>query len=319
MKSRSEKLKQSFQIAEEIMKKRAVSFYQAFCLLPKDRFLGITAIYAFCRYADDLGDGDLPKQEKESALEQLAENVRQLYLQEETDFHTHADKGWWMAFADTARKYEIDSYGFLNQIAGQRMDAERMRIQNMNELLEYCRLVAGSVGTMLAPLLINHEKYLPDHDFILRCEKLGIGMQITNILRDVGEDYRQRGRIYLPQDKLDEYGIGNDFFEQYIIKGQAGQEIPQAFIRLWEELAVLADEFYQEHEKNLEYFLPIARFPLIAAALSYRAIAEAVRRQKYNCLTQRCYTTAATRLKLIAKAKQMAVQYESTDSKAKHI
>lgn len=303
MKKPKDSLKISYEVAKKIMKERATSFYQAFQLLPAERFLGICAVYAFCRYADDIGDGNLSKEEKTKFLEELEQNLRKLYKEEaKSDFREE----WWEAFADTVRKYKIPPQGFLSQIEGQRRDIGLEQIPNMQEFLEYCRLVAGSVGVMLAPLLAGEKSNPSDPDFILSCEKLGIGMQITNILRDVGEDYKERHRIYLPQDKLMEYGIDRNFFETYIVKGNSGQELPESFLRLWEELAELADDFYDAYKEKLRYFLPEARFPLVAAALCYREIAEAVRRENHDCLTQRCYTSAFTRMQLIAKAKKIA-------------
>lgn len=158
---------------------------------------------------------------------------------------------------------------------------------------------------MLAPVLADYEKYPIDNTFIASCENLGIGMQITNILRDIGEDYKQRQRIYLPQKMLKKYGIFEAFFIRYITNGQKGQDLPESFIRLWEELAKLADGYYDGFKKELYRFLPEARFPLTAAALLYHGISEVIRQNNYDCLTQRCYTSKAERLSLILKAKKM--------------
>ena len=81
-------------------------------------------------------------------------------------------------------------------------------------------------------------------------------------------------------------------------------EISKKFINMWEYLAQLADDYYFQYEKWLNYFHKSAQLPLVAAALSYRAIAQAVRDEEYNCFTKRCYTTKITRGEMILQAKK---------------
>lgn len=299
-------LKKSYRTAIEIMKRRAVSFYQTFRCLPEERFQSVAALYAFCRYADDLVDSAAKNHSDESldGLNRLERTIRGLYS-EKDQFEIPAEEDWWIAFADSIQKFMIPIDGFLKQIDGQRKDAEFADIQTLRELFEYCRLVAGSVGKILLPLLVTCEADLADQKFIASCENLGVAMQLTNILRDVGEDLRTRNRVYLPAAMMTEYGVDREkLYELCYIRDDelVRRSIPQAFIALWEKLAGLADRFYFQFEERISWFDPACRAPLIASALVYRGIADAVRNEAYNCFTKRCYTNPATRLSLIAAA-----------------
>lgn len=301
------KLTVSYDDAEHIMKKRATSFYQAFRHLPYERFQSVAAVYAFCRYADDTVDADIDGQNKEKvliALDELEEWLKSLYDSSLPPLDLPG-QSWTFAFIDTIRRYSIPIDSFLLQIEGQRSDANFHDLQTLEDLILYSKRVAGSVGTMMLPILADQQEYASDPDFIAACENLGIGMQITNILRDVGEDLRTRDRMYLPADLLKEYGIKRTDLEALAVYSDAELvegKIPKPFIKLWEVLSLQADTYYQDYEKFLDYFHPACRLPIVAAALSYHAITDAVREASYNCFTKRCYTSLATRESLIKQA-----------------
>lgn len=115
MKHDHDSLLQSYEKAKDIMKNRAASFYQAFHLLPKKRFLGICAVYAFCRYADDISDGDLLKTEKVGALQKLEENLRNIYT-EHADQRSDCMFPWWDAFVDTVKNIKSPRKGFSTKL-----------------------------------------------------------------------------------------------------------------------------------------------------------------------------------------------------------
>lgn len=302
----------SYHAADQIMKDRATSFYQAFRHLPTERFQGVAAVYAFCRYADDTVD-HVSLGQSAAALEQLdllEARLRAIY-EDEDDWGLMENAPWWPAFVDTVRRFSVPIDSFLQQIEGQRRDADFRDIQSIEELLEYCRLVAGSVGTMLLPLLVADDADLDNSEFVSACQSLGVGMQITNILRDVGEDLKTRNRIYLPADLLKEYQITRTQLLELATCSDAARlqaAIPKNFVLLWERLAELADRYYVQYENWISWFHPSCQIPLTSAALVYRAIANAVRGQSYNCFSKRCYTDAATRASLIALATKRVMQ-----------
>jgi phytoene synthase len=136
-------------------------------------------------------------------------------------------------------------------------------------------------------------------------------MQITNILRDVGEDLRLRNRVYLPADLRSRHGVFRSSLESLAAEqtdGGGKMQIPRSFIALWEELAALAEPYYHAYEGWIGAFHPGCRVPLAAAALSYRAIADAVRDAAHDCFTRRGYTSAQTRAQCLAQARQLVAQ-----------
>ena len=309
----------AYAAAVATMQSRAVSFHQAFSQLPAARFRGVAALYAFCRHADDLVDqagGGAAVDRALLSLDELEADVHGLDVSGAAGRAAPNGGGretlpWWPAFAATVRRHQIPLDSFLRQIEGQRMDAGLRDIDTVAHLLDYCRLVAGSVGVMMLPLLADDTTDVRDPGLIKACEDLGVGMQITNILRDVGEDLRLRNRVYLPADLRARHGVLRSSLEHLAAResdGGAEHQIPPGFIALWEELATLAEPYYQAYEGWIGAFHPGCRVPLAAAALSYRAIADAVREAAHDCFTRRGYTSAETRAQCLAQARQLVAQ-----------
>lgn len=308
------KLAASYQAADRIMKERAVSFYHAFSHIPAERFQGVTAVYAFCRYADDLVDctaakgGTAAVSDRLDELEQLITRICSDAVPSGsgTDRYPAVYEPWWPAFEDTVTRCRIPAVGFLMQIDGQRLDMAPEDIQDTDELIRYCRLVAGSVGRMMLPFLARSE-VCTDEPLIEACEQLGIAMQITNILRDVGEDLREKNKVYIPASLLTEYGVGRETLAvlAHRMKDEPAQPVPEPFIRLWEALAATADRYYLPYQKMRDCFHPQCFVPLFAAAKMYQAIAGAVRAAAYNCFTQRCYTDTETRKSILLEAQSL--------------
>jgi len=302
-------LKKSYDYSIKVMKERAVSFYYAFSHLEKERFLGVASIYAFCRYADDVADGDIKaytKEEKLGIFSFLEDELSKIYIGRK-DFLI--DEIWWDAFVHTVKKYKIPIEPFIEQLKGQKSDTDFNDINNISELIEYSRLVAGSVGGMMMPILKKDNK--KNEALYNACVDLGIGMQITNILRDVGEDIRNRNRVYIPLSLLKEKGIDRAMLIELSNKEKDSDIrdlIPKGFIEVWEELATLADTYYERYLPFINEFHKTTRLPLVGAALSYREIGVAVRKEGYNCFTKRCYTKESERITIIKEAKRLVEQ-----------
>lgn len=316
----------SYQIADSIMCKRATSFYSAFQEMQPDDFRDIAAIYAFCRYADDLSDNSTPENTSHTAkmLDELEQDVLSLY-QENSSSRLHSKYDWWMAFEHTVICRQIPAEPFLLQIEGQRHDVFFRPIKTVDDLIDYSKKVAGSVGLMLAPMLRGEKA---TEDFESLCESLGIAMQITNILRDIGEDIRERNRIYLPTTLRKHYRVSKSTLRQLSSVPPAWKRflpffrkkvIPSRLILLWEELATLSEAYYQPIYQNLYMFRKEAILPVTAAAVFYQAILDEVRKNRYDCFSQRCYTNAATRAFLLHKVKEKIHGYAPTTKANKEI
>ncbi|MCT1797254.1 phytoene/squalene synthase family protein [Aerococcus viridans] len=294
--ARNRSLSASYKASENTMAAASKSFYQAFRLLPKETFEGVAALYAYNRYVDDIADsGELTQEEALRRLDDLEAQILNIETNEEVPF------AWWLAFKDTVSTYQVSTDALLKQIQGQRMDILGYKVVDMADLVAYASNVAGSVGEMLLPLLVDETSEI-NQAMCQAAIDLGIGMQLTNILRDVGEDYRERQRIYLPKTLLDLYGVDEAMINQLSYEGGA---IPQNWIDLWEHLSQIADQYYYSIEPFLKDFNQAAQLPILTSAYIYHGIGDAVRKANYNCFTQRNYTSSLERARLIYKAKKV--------------
>lgn len=290
-------LKASYLACENIMAKESKSFYQAFHLLPREAFQGVAALYAYNRYVDDVADSD--HFSKEVALDEL-KKLEDKILHLDTSEDVEAD--WWMAFKDTVLTWKVSTTALLKQIQGQRMDILGHKVVDMADLVAYSSNVAGSVGEMLLPLLVD--KDTPISETLRQAAiDLGIGMQLTNILRDVGEDYRDRQRIYLPQTLLDAYNVDEAMIKRLSYHDE--EEIPQNFIDLWEHIYQIGDQYYDSIKPVIKDFSQVAQLPILSSAYIYHGIGNAVRKANHNCFTKRNYTNNIERMRLIYQARKV--------------
>jgi phytoene synthase len=272
-------------LTEQIIKKNSASFYAAFSKIKdKHRRRGIFSVYAFCRYVDDLID------EKKDLNQLLA------YKSKLDDFVKGRSLGGfrWRTLKDTAKRFYPDNYDYqpyYQMIEGQEFDSHPVRMETLDQLLHYCDLVAGSVGKMLLPLLapkatVNLQPF---------AIALGRAFQLTNILRDIGEDYR-RDRVYIPKSLLTAH--------HYSLSDLNQSTINSSFISLWEEIATLAEKYYQEALPMLIHFPEDSRWPLKGALLVYRAILAVVRKKKYTVMKIKHYVPDDEKMTIIRQLKK---------------
>ncbi len=181
-------IEQAYAEVERITRARARNFAYGIMVLPKRKRRAIAAIYAFAREVDDIADGDAPPGERRSRLEELHARLDE----------TPGEEAMWVALADARARYPISARALHDLVDGGLMDTERRRYVDFDELLGYCRRVAGAVGVACTAV------YGADQP--QRAEALGIALQLINIMRDVPEDWRL-GRVYLPQDELASFGV----------------------------------------------------------------------------------------------------------------
>ena len=181
-------------------------------------------------------------------------------------------------------------------------------IEDKEDLILYCKKVAGTVGLMLAPMLRGERA---DGQYESICESLGIAMQITNILRDIGEDLRDQNRIYIPKTFMKKYSVTRKDLENLSVLPstlsirhlffKSNFKVGDNIVNLWEETALLSKHYYDKFYKHLYMFSFDTIFPVTAAAVYYQAILEEVRRNNYDCFTKRCYTSAKTKRDLLKR------------------
>jgi phytoene synthase len=186
-------LTEAYARCEEITKTEARNFYYGIRLLPGDKRAVLCAVYALARRMDDIGDGDLPAEAKTAALAELRTDLAAL--------DTSTDPVL-IAVGDAARRYPIPLGAFGELIDGVEMDVTGRHYETFDDLVSYCRCVAGAVGRLCLGVFGSR----PHPDAPRYADQLGIALQQTNILRDIREDL-MNSRIYLPQEDLDRFGV----------------------------------------------------------------------------------------------------------------
>ena len=179
----------AYKHCESVTKKHAKNFYYAFRTLPHRKRRAIYAIYAFCRICDDIADGDIPLVDQKSQFSQMRKQLHE-------SIEYPSNKLIFTALKDVVTIFNIPINYLEEIIQGVEMDLVNTRYETFEELLTYCYKVASVVGLICFEIFGYKnsvaKKYAID---------LGIAMQLTNILRDIKEDY-ERGRIYIPQQEM---------------------------------------------------------------------------------------------------------------------
>ncbi|QGG58269.1 phytoene/squalene synthase family protein [Paenibacillus sp. FSL W8-1187] len=260
---------------EAVMKRSSASFYEAFRLLSSPRREAVFVLYAFCRMIDDSVD---EPDTSPYTLDELEERFERL---ESAEGHFI-----WPALRWLLASFPIGKEPFRTQMGGQRMDQVRTHYRSMEELEDYCYRVAGSVGEMLLPVL--HER--PGAAITEAGVWLGKGMQIVNIMRDVGEDQRL-GRRYVPLELMERCGYSEEQFERGVVN--------EAFLRVLEELASVAAEWFRRGLEGIHTYPADSAFSIRLAAAYYGEIVEAVRAIGGEVFTRRAYVDDEGRKRLL--------------------
>jgi 15-cis-phytoene synthase len=185
---------------EQITRHEAANFFYGIRLLPQPKRHAMSAAYAFARRVDDIGDGDLDREDKLAALGAMRDRLATVPLG-----GTPGDPIT-VALAHAHERYELPLDALELLIDGVEMDVRDTTYETFAELVTYCRAVAGSVGRLC--LAIFEGGAARDQESVRLADDLGVAMQLTNILRDVREDH-DCGRVYLPAEDLRHFGCEN--------------------------------------------------------------------------------------------------------------
>lgn len=278
-------LTEAYAYCRQVTRKSSSNFYYAFRLLPSARHNALCALYAFCRFMDDIADqqenavssssSDGNRNEKLSALlGSWREELRACYAG--TPRHPISQ-----ALTDTVQRFPIQQEYLAGIIDGVEMDLRRTRYATFDELYEYCYRVASLVG--LACIEIFGYRNPSAREYAIN---LGIAFQLTNILRDVGED-AQRGRIYLPAEDLARFG----YAEEELLAGVRSD----AFVRLMNFEGERARTYYRA---AVQHLAPEDHRSLVAAEAMRLIYARLL-----DMLTERHFQVFDTRVTLAPTAK----------------
>jgi phytoene synthase len=197
----------AYRKCEDITRVAAANFYYGIRLLPRDKRQAMSAVYAFARRVDDIGDG-----EEEGSAKLVALDAQRASLAAVTHVSAGSsgsaglccDDPVTVALADAHRRFNLPLEALEELIDGVELDVRDTRYETFDDLVIYCRDVAGSIGRLCLAIFTDGEAN--GHGPL--ADDLGVAMQLTNILRDVREDY-ELGRVYLPAEDLRRFECSN--------------------------------------------------------------------------------------------------------------
>lgn len=267
-------LADAYRFCHQLTRQHSKSFFLSSQLLPAEKRRAVRALYAFCRMSDDTVD--LPNRDPARTL---ADWVRRSRAP-----HPPADDPVLIAWFDARRRYNLSPALTDELLAGVAMDLSINRYTTFADLWLYCYRVASVVG-LLSMGIIGYAPGAEPYAI-----KLGVALQLTNILRDIGEDVR-RGRVYLPQEDLERFGLTADDI--------LASTYDDRFIALMRFQIDRARRFYDESWPGIALLPSDSRLAVAAAARVYRAILDRIVTNNYDVYTHRAYLPLQGKLALL--------------------
>lgn len=274
-------IQKGFKTAKEITKKFAKTFYFSSKFLPKEKRMAAYSIYAICRLTDDAVDSKGACIDSK-AINEIKNKIESVYSSEPVKDNLL------LAFKKTVEQYCIPKKYFDELIEGMHMDLKKNSYKNFDELYNYCYRVAGVIGLIMVEIFGYSnkaaEKYSVD---------LGIAMQLTNILRDIKEDYL-RGRIYLPRDEMERFHVSEKHLSKEIVD--------QNFIKLLKFQIKRAHSYYELAENGIEMICGLrTRFVVCVMKDIYAAILDSIERNRYDVFCRRAHVNIVGKLAIAFK------------------
>jgi 15-cis-phytoene synthase len=277
--------------------KSGSSFYYSFLFLPPRKRLAITALYAFCREVDDVVDETPEASIAQTQLDWWRKEVSSLY----TGTPSHKVS---LALKPHLQTCGIDQARLQEIIDGMQMDLVQTRYLDFANLRLYCHRVAGVVGSLAADIFSSqdnpHADFSKNQALTSYAESLGLAFQLTNIIRDVGEDAR-RGRVYLPIEDLQQFGVtASQVLKPETMDGQAQAQF-QALMRFQTQRArTTYQSAFAELQKCSKQVIAEQRAGLMMAAI-YLAVLREVELDGFQVLKHRIALTPIRKLWLAWK------------------
>ena len=273
-------LNEAYNICSNTTRNEAKNFYYAFLTLPRMKRRAIYTIYAFCRLCDDIADGDSGIEEKLQHIRCVRHNL------EMVDFDESREPVY-IALSDVITQFNIPVEYFNSLLSGMEMDLSKARYENFSELEEYCYRAASVVG-----LMCIHVFGIKDARAEECAINLGKAMQLTNICRDVRDDF-QLGRIYLPADEMRRFGYSEELLESL--------QVTHEFTELMKYQIARARSYFVDGMRILDYLERDARVCTSLLGNLYVALLDRIERNGYDVLTTRISLTLPEKLFLLAR------------------
>ncbi|HEV3094117.1 MAG TPA: squalene/phytoene synthase family protein [Solirubrobacteraceae bacterium] len=193
----------AYEYCEALTRRAAGNFYYGIRLLPRSKRQAMCAVYAYARRVDDIGDGRIEAHEKLALLDACERSLQGLPTS--LSWGQASMDPVMAALADARARFGLPMDALEGLLAGVRMDVQGARYETFEELLVYCRLVAGTIGRLCLAIFGSRDSSRAT----ALADDLGVAMQLTNILRDICED-AANGRVYIPREDLDLYRLSAD-------------------------------------------------------------------------------------------------------------
>ena len=294
-------VERSYRRAEHTTALWARSFHFASRFLPTGKKRAVFALYDYCRHADNLVDarGERSRDDALADLAALGSMVRSIH-------GGAAPPGErWLALADTLQRYDVPLTPLIDLLDGVAMDLDEVAVPDFPALHRYCRLVAGGVGLMLGPVLGATSQRFREPGV-----GLGVAMQLTNVLRDVGEDL-DAGRLYLPADELAGFGLDRSALER--------RRVTPAFKHFMRFQIARARALFDAAEPVVGLFPSDgSRLTVRLLQRTYAGILDGIERLDYDVFRARAYVSGPRKLIILGRAMwselPLPARYPSTRS-----
>lgn len=274
------RIAEAYRECADITRRSGSSFASAFWMLPKPRRNALHAIYAFCRLSDDIADDPAIAGDRTALLARWREEL-------DDAFHGKAQHAVGIALTDAIESYRLPERVFLDLLEGVEFDLADGPIETFEDLRLYCYRVASTVGLLVVRVLGFENPRAPEF-----AETLGIAVQLTNVLRDVGDD-ASTGRIYLPKAELERFGVS----AESILARQMTDEL-QLMLSF---NAKRAASFYDRAEQLLPDEDRRALRPATAMGRIYRALLDEMIERQFPCFEHPVRLSKPRRVAIAAK------------------
>jgi len=274
-------LESGFAWAKEITKKCAKTFYFVSKFFPRQQRYAAYSVYALCKLSDETVDDTEASLQAES-LSKLKRQIASVY---DT---TPLNNCMLFAFKQTVNKYKIPKDYFDEILEGMRMDLNKNRYADFQELYVYSYRVAGVVGLIMLKIFGYQDKLADKY-----AENLGIALQLTNILRDIKEDFF-RGRVYLPQDEMRQFGISQDHISY--------AKVDEKFKAFMQFQIKRARQYYADSSPGIR-MIGNARSRLVALLIKelYSCVLNEIEKNDYDIFSQRAQVNNFKMLIIVIK------------------
>lgn len=274
-------LSRALRHCQAVTREHSKTFYLGSRCFPGRQRAAVWAVYAACREGDDIADGGGP--DVGAQLDDWWARVQAAFAGRPGPHPTDRALAW------ATREYPIPLGAFAELHEGLRMDLRGHRYASMDDLTLYCRRVAGVVGFMIAPI----SGYEGGEATLDKALRLGQAMQLTNILRDVGEDL-SLGRVYLPAEVLARYGLDRAALERGVVTPE--------YCAMLRDLTAQARAWYAEGRAGIPLLRGRARLAVATAARAYEGILDDLEAAGYDNFNRRAYVSGRRKLLMLPRA-----------------